>query len=160
MSETFGFFQLLVDIDARNSPVPDIFHGLPCAAAEMLYAKYNQIQSVRHGSVSGLVGIFVVASGCRFAYFDFVVVIPEEFLIIPVLGCEIGQHKNMGTVVATVFPLTAANGGRNHLIEGTIPTNQKSNIFFFFKSLRIITSSLCSTYIGFSMILCPKKLTV
>ena len=88
----------------------------------MLDAKHNQIRSVHHSPVSGLVGIFVVASGGSFAYLDFIVVIPEGFFIVPELCCDIGQNPNVSAVVAAVFPLAATNSRGNKLVKFTVPS--------------------------------------
>jgi hypothetical protein len=77
------------------------------------------------------VGIFVVAPGSSFADFDFIVVIPEGFFIVPELCCEIRQHPDMGAVVATVFPLAPAYGRGNKLVKFPVPPNQELDILMF-----------------------------
>jgi hypothetical protein len=66
-----------------------------------------------------------MAPGSNFAYFDFIVVVPERFFIVPVLGCEIGQYPDMGAVVVAVFPLAAAYGGGNKMVKLSVPANQE-----------------------------------
>ena len=121
---------MLIEIDTRFSLLLCIFHGLPCAAALVLDTKHNQIRSVHHVPVSGLVGILIVAPGSSFAHFDFVVVIPEGLFIISELCSEIGQHPNMGAVVAAVFPLAAAYCGGSKLIKLSIPANQELLVWY------------------------------
>lgn len=101
----------------------------------MLDAKHNQIRSFHHGPVSGLVGIFVVAPGRRFAYFDFIVVIPEGFLVIPELRRDVGQNPNMCAVVAAVFPLAAVYDRGNKVVKLSIPAYQELHIFFLLQEL-------------------------
>ena len=57
----FRFLHLIVQVDIILSPFLGIFHSLPSTTAATLDAKHNQIRSVHHDPVSGLVGIFVVA---------------------------------------------------------------------------------------------------
>ena len=128
---SFGFLHLLIEIDAGNALLLGILHGLPCATALALDAKHNQIRSVHHGPVSGLVGIFVVAHGSSFTYFDFIVIVPEGFFVVPELCGEIGQNQNMCAVVAAVFLLTAAYCGGNDLVKLSISPNQELDIFVF-----------------------------
>ena len=97
----------------------------------MLDAKHNQIRSAHHGPVPGLVGIFVVALGRLFTYFNFVIVVPEGFFIIPELRRDIGQNPNMCAVVAAVFPLAAAYDGGYKLVKFPVPPNQELDILMF-----------------------------
>ena len=57
----FRFLHLIVQVDIILSLFLGIFHSLPSTTAATLDAKHNQIRSVHHDPVSGLVGIFVVA---------------------------------------------------------------------------------------------------
>ena len=97
----------------------------------MLDAKHNQIRSFYHGPVSGLMGIFVVAHGSSFAYFDFIVIVPEGFFVVPELCCEIRQYPNVRAIVTAVFPLAAAYDGGYKLVKFTVPTYQELHIFMF-----------------------------
>ena len=123
--------QPLIEIDAENALLLCIFHGLPCAAACVLDAKHNQIRSVHHSPVPGLVGIFVVAPDSRFADFDFIVIVPEGFFVVPELCCEIRQYPNVRAIVTAVFPLAAAYDGGYKLVKFTVPTYQELDIFMF-----------------------------
>ena len=78
-----------------------------------------------------MVGIFVVAPCSSFADFDFIVVIPEGFFIVPELCCDIGQNPNVSAVVAAVFPLATPYGGGNKLIKLPVPTYQELDILVF-----------------------------
>ena len=79
-----------------------VFHSLPCAAAFTLNAENNQMGSVNHFSVSSLMGIFEMTDSGSFADFYFIIILPERIFIIPELCCGIGQHQNMGAVVASI----------------------------------------------------------
>ena len=97
----------------------------------MLDAEYYQIRSVHHGPVSGLVGIFVVTPGSSFAHFDFIVIIPERFFVVPELCGEIGQYPDMCAVIAPVLPLAAAYGRGNNLIKLSVPAYEEFYLFIF-----------------------------
>ena len=125
----FRFLPLLVEFDIGLTLFFHILQGSPCAAAFMPDTKHNQLRFAHHGPVSGLVGIFVVAPCSSFTYFDFIVVIPEGFFIVPVLSCELGQHPDVGAVIAALFPLAAPYDGGNDLIKLSIPPKQELNIF-------------------------------
>ena len=79
-----------------------VFHSLPCAAAFTLNAENNQMGSVNHFSVSSLMGIFEMTDSGSFADFNFIIILPERIFIISELCCGIGQHQNMGAVVASI----------------------------------------------------------
>lgn len=70
-------------------------------------------------------GILVVAPSRSFAYFDFIVVIPESFFTISELCSKVGQHPDMGAVITTSFSLAAPYGGGNDLVKLSIPAYQE-----------------------------------
>jgi hypothetical protein len=47
-------------------------------------------------------GIFEMTDSGSFADFNFIIILPERIFIISELCCGIGQHQNMGAVVASI----------------------------------------------------------
>ena len=99
-----------------------VFHSLPCTAAFVLNTEHNQMGSVNHFSVSSLMGIFEMTDSGSFADFNFIIILPERIFIISELCCGIGQHQNMGAVVASIISLAPPNNRGNKLVKFTVPS--------------------------------------